>query len=254
MKSTSRLISVRRTLRTSAALSALLIASSAFAQEAPADEADEDQIVITGTLIRGSAPVGSNAITLGADTIQETAAQSSNELLASIPQVTNYFNAVPVADLAIAANQIQISRPNLRSITGGAAASSATLILVDGHRISVAGVKQASVDPDLIPVSAIARVEVMTEGGSATYGADAVAGVINFITHKRFDGIKVDAHYGFADDYWQWDASVIVGKSWENGSIWAAYSYTENDALYGRDRDYVRNLNYTRGLSHPTLL
>jgi iron complex outermembrane receptor protein len=231
-------------------VSLVALSVPAYAQTAPAadDEApaeDEKQIVVTGTLIRGGAPVGSNAISIGPDTIQETAAQSSNELLASIPQVTNFFNAVPVADLAIATNQIQIARPNLRSISNASTASSPTLILVDGHRIPTAGVKQASVDPDLIPISAIARVEVMTEGGSATYGADAVAGVINFITHRRYDGVKVDAHYGFADNYWQWDASAIVGKAWDNGSIWAAYSYTENDALFGRDRDYVRNLNYT---------
>ncbi len=183
--------------------------------------------------------------TLGEAKLQETAAQSSNELLASVPQVSNYFNRVPVSDLAIAVNQIQISRPNLRNISGSNASSSATLILVDGHRIATAGTSQASIDPDLIPTGAVARVEVMTEGGSATYGADADAGVINFITHRRFDGLKVDAHYGFADDYWQWDASATLGHTWDNGSAWVSYSYTKNDSLFGRDRDYIRNLNYT---------
>lgn len=231
--------------RTSLAL-ALALPVAAQAQDAAEDEKSGDpEIVVTGTFIRGSAPVGSNSLSIGEQKLEETAAQSSNELLASIPQVTNYFNRVPVSDLGIAVNQIQISRPNLRNISGNNAASSATLILVDGHRIATAGVNQASVDPDLVPTGAISRVEVMTEGGSATYGADAVAGVINFITHKRFDGVKVDAHYGFADDYWQWDASVTAGKTWENGSAWVSYSYTKNDALYGRDRDYIRNVDYS---------
>lgn len=209
--------------------------------EAPA----EDEIVITGTLIRGTTPVGSNVIALGQEKVESTGSATSNELLATIPQVTNYFNRVPVADLAIATNQIQISRPNIRNISPNNAASSATLILVDGHRIATAGIKQASVDPDVIPPAAIERVEVVTEGGSATYGADAVAGVINFITRRRFDGIKVDARYGFADDYWQADASVTAGKDWGSGSAYIAYSFTKSDALFGRDRDFIRGLNYT---------
>lgn len=223
-----------------------IMPTASYAQEA-ADDATEDdkEIIVTGTLIRGSAPVGSNSISLGQGALEETAAISSNALLASIPQVTNYFNRVPIADLGIAVNQIQISRPNLRNISGNNASSSATLILVDGHRIASAGVNQASIDPDLIPTGAIERVEVVTEGGSATYGADAVAGVINFITRKRFDGVKVGGHYGFAKNYWQYDANATVGKAWDDGSAYISYSYTKSDALYGRDRDYIRNLDYS---------
>ena len=227
-----------------ASVSLLALSVPAFAQDA-ADEGDADKdIVVTGTLIRGKAPVGQNAITVGQQKIQEIGAQSSNELLASLPQVSNYFNRVPVSDLAIAVNQIQISRPNLRNISGNNAASSATLILVDGHRIATAGVNQASIDPDLIPTGAIERVEVVTEGGSATYGADAVAGVINFITKKRVDGVSVNAHYGIADSYWQWDASITAGKAWDTGSAYLSYSYTKNDNLHGRERDYIRNVSY----------
>ncbi|MEO7248558.1 MAG: TonB-dependent receptor plug domain-containing protein, partial [Novosphingobium sp.] len=221
-------------------------ASANRPSDSTSSDSDKTEIVVTGTFIRGVVPVGSNSITLSAAKIQETAVQSSNELLASIPQVTNYFNRVPVADLGIAVNQIQISRPNIRNLSGNNSASSATLILVDGHRIATAGVNQASVDPDLIPTGAIERVEVQTEGGSATYGADAVAGVINFITHKKFDGVKVDGHYGFAKNYWQYDGSITAGKTWDNGSAWVSYSYTKSDALYGRERSYIRNLDYSK--------
>jgi iron complex outermembrane recepter protein len=228
-----------------ASMIALAMPQIASAQSTDVTIEDDEEIIVTGTLIRGSAPVGSNVISLGQVSLQETGAQSSNELLASIPQVTNYFNRVPVSDLAIAVNQIQISRPNLRNISGSNASSSATLILVDGHRIASAGVNQASIDPDLIPTGAIERVEVVTEGGSATYGADAVAGVINFITRKRFDGVEVGAHYGTAKNYWQWDANATVGKAWDNGSAYVSYSYTKNDHLFGRERDYIRNLDYS---------
>jgi iron complex outermembrane receptor protein len=217
----------------------------AQAETEPSDEPASGEIVVTGTLIRGTTPVGSNVIAVGQEAIQASAVTSSNELLATIPQVTNYFNRVPVSDLAIAVNQIQISRPNIRNISPNNATSSATLILVDGHRIASAGVNQASVDPDLIPTGAIERVEVVTEGGSSIYGADAVAGVINFITRKRVDGLEVNGHYGFADDYWQWDASATAGKAWDTGSAYVSYTYTKSDALYGRDRDYIRNVDYS---------
>ncbi|PLK26682.1 TonB-dependent receptor domain-containing protein [Novosphingobium sp. TH158] len=241
--------SIRPAIRSGIALSTLALAialpAAARAQDAAEEAAADEEIVVTGTNIRGQAPVGSNAISLGESKLEEVAAQSSNELLASIPQVTNYFNRVPIADLGIAVNQIQISRPNIRNLSSPNAASSPTLILVDGHRVATAGVNQASVDPDLIPTGAIARVDVVTEGGSAIYGADAVAGVINFVTHKRFDGVKVSGHYGFADDYWQWDGSITAGKTWETGSAWVSYSYTKNDSLYGRDRDYIQNVDWS---------
>ncbi|WP_310534136.1 TonB-dependent receptor domain-containing protein [Novosphingobium sp.] len=225
---------------------ALTLPVAAQAQNANEDDKSGDpEIVVTGTNIRGQAPVGSNSISLGESKLEEIGAQSSNELLASIPQVTNYFNRVPIADLGIAVNQIQISRPNIRNLSSPNAASSPTLILVDGHRVASAGVNQASVDPDLIPTGAIARVDVVTEGGSAIYGADAVAGVINFVTHKRYDGIKVGGHYGFADNYQQWDGSITAGKTWDAGSAWIAYSYTKSDPLYGRDRDYIRNVDWS---------
>ena len=218
---------------------------AADAAPAPASETIDKEIIVTGTLIRGKTPVGSNSITLGQAKLEEVAPQSSNDLLATLPQVTNYFNKVPLADLSVAVNQIQIARPNLRNISGNNASSSGTLILVDGHRVATAGVNQASVDPDLVPIGAIERVEVVTEGGSATYGADAVAGTINFITHKRFNGVKVDAHYGTASPYSQWDTAVTAGKTWDSGSFWVSYSYAKSDALFGRDRSFIHFLDYS---------
>ncbi|GGB87248.1 TonB-dependent receptor [Novosphingobium endophyticum] len=224
---------------------AALVPGLVLAQESADEQQDDMEIVVTGTLIRGQAPVGSNLIDLGEQRIEETASSSANELLASVPQVTNYFNSVPAADLAIAVNQIQITRPNIRNISPNAAASSGTLILVDGHRIATAGTSQASVDPDVIPLGAIQRVDVVTEGGSAIYGADAVAGVINFVTKRRFDGVEVDGQYGFADDYWQTAVNATVGKDWGSGSAYIAYSFSKSDELFGRDRDFIRRLDYS---------
>ncbi len=240
--STSRI--VRASLRCSAALAAMALSSAAFAQDAESNENDDSEIVVTGTILRGAAPVGSNLISVGQGQIASTGATTSNELLATVPQVTNLFNNVPTARLGVAANQIQVVRPNLRNLAGETSSSASTLVLFDGHRIASVGVTQNAVDPDLIPSIAIERVEVVTDGGSATYGSDAVGGVINFITRKRFDGVKVQARYGFADDYYQVDAGAMVGKDWGSGSVFAAYNYQHNDSLFGRDRDYIRDVDW----------
>jgi iron complex outermembrane recepter protein len=203
-----------------------------------------DEIVVTGTILRGAPPVGSNLISVGEERIAATGATTSNELLATVPQVSNLFNNVPTARLGVAANQIQVVRPNLRNLAPETSSSASTLVLFDGHRIASVGVTQNAVDPDLIPPIAIERVEVVTDGGSATYGSDAVGGVINFITRKRFDGLKVQARYGFADNYYQVDAGAIVGKDWGSGSAFVAYNYQHNDALFGRDRDFIRDVDW----------
>ncbi len=240
--STSRI--VRTSLRCSAALAALALSSAAFAQDAESNEAGDQEIVVTGTLIRGAAPVGSNLISVGAERMASTGAATSNELLATVPQVSNLFNNVPTARLGVAVNQIQVVRPNLRNLAGETSSSASTLVLFDGHRIASVGVTQNAVDPDLIPSIAIERVEVVTDGGSATYGSDAVGGVINFVTRKRFDGVKVQARYGFADDYYQVDAGAIIGKDWGSGSVFAAYNYQHNNSLFGRDRSYIQDVDW----------
>lgn len=221
-----------------------LFPSLASAQSQEENVVDDSEIVVTGTLLRGAPPVGSNAITVGAEKIQSTGATTVNELLATVPQVTNLFNNVPTARLGVASNQIQVVRPNLRNLAGETTSSASTLVLFDGHRIASVGVSQNAIDADIIPPIAIERVEVVTDGGSATYGSDAVGGVINFITRKRFDGVKVTANYGFADDYYQVTAGALVGKDWGTGSIFAAYNYQHNDALFGRDRDFVRDVDF----------
>lgn len=203
-----------------------------------------EDIVVTGTILHGAAPVGSNLIIVGQERIAASGAATANELMATVPQVSNLFNNVPTARLGVAVNQLQVVRPNLRNLAQETSSSASTLVLFDGHRISPVGVSQNAIDPDIIPPIAIERVEVVTDGGSATYGSDAVGGVINFITRKRFDGVKVAAHYGFADEYYQVDAGGIVGKDWGTGSIFAAYSYQHNDALFGRDRAFIRNVDW----------
>jgi iron complex outermembrane receptor protein len=226
-------------MKSSAAVSTLMIASAfpAHAQAAGDEsQAPNDEIVVTGTLVRGIAPPGTNVIGVTSETVQETGAASTAQLLQTIPQLGS-FNTLQSP--AGGFNTVTTNRPNLRNLPGDrTSGSSPTLVLVDGHRVVGAGISVTSPDPDIVPPALIERVEIVPDGGSAIYGSDAVAGVINFITKKKFDGIDVNARYGFADDYKTFDASATIGRSWDTGSIFASYNYQYNDSIYGRDRDW----------------
>jgi iron complex outermembrane receptor protein len=205
----------------------------------------EADVVVTGTLLRGVAPVGTNLIDVNAEEITATGATSTNDMLATIPQVGT-FNDPPLISAGVNAQSTN-NRPRLRNLGSAFAGGSATLILMDGHRIVGSGIRQTTPDPDVIPPSVIERVEVIPDGGSSIYGSDAVAGVINFITKRRFSGLEVEGRYGFGDDYTKVDAFVTAGHAWENGSAYISYNYAWNDDILGGDRDYIQRLNWTTG-------
>lgn len=248
MKRTS--CSVRLCALLGASTAALLpMAGLAQTSSASAEEVNESEIqdiIVTGTLLRGVAPAGSETVSLSRENITAVGANSTAQLLASVPQTAS-FNANPVVS-ATGSSQVTINRPNLRNLPGASGGGSSTLILVDGHRLPGMGVRQTVPDPDAIAPGAIERVEIVLDGGSSIYGADAVGGVINFITRKRFDGIEAKARYGFGDNYQTANASLTIGKAWENASVYASYDYAWHDSLYGRDRDYVQRRDYTNGL------
>ena len=225
---------------------------------APSDEGNNasdlvvlGEFVVTGTLIRGVAPVGANVISIEPAKAASTGATNASQLLASVPQVGNLFNAYTTINTAAAAQQ-QTVRPNLRNLPGGGfATGAATLVLINGHRVAAVGVSTSAIDPDLVPLGAIESVEIMTDGGSSLYGADAVGGVINFISRRRFDGIQIDGRYGFADAHYTVDTNLTVGKDWGAGSAYLSYNYAKHDALLGSDRDYVKRVDWST--NPPTL-
>lgn len=215
-----------------------LVPATAFAQDAEAEEGDERTIVVTGTLIRGVEATGSQTIGLDAEAIVQSGASTTVELLGDIPQ-SGVFNARFDNDPR-AADRLQVSRPNLRGLPGVSSATGATtLILVDGHRMTPMGVDQASFDPDFIATGAIERVEVVTDGGSSLYGADAVGGVINFITLRSYDGVEVNGGYDVGDDYTAWSAGFTAGTTWNGGGAFVTYSTYQREDLLNNDRSYA---------------
>jgi len=243
-----------RSLALGVAIGALLPAV-AYAQsttDKPDEESSavEKDIVVTGTLIRGIAPVGNNVIGINRKKIDESGATTSGELLARLPQI-GYFGNVPYGPAPqVGSNQSNpISRPELRALPNGQTSGGAqTLVLIDGHRVVGAGTQQVGVDPDILAPGAVQRVEALTDGGSAVYGSDAVGGVINFITRKRFNGLEANARVGIGDDVTTFDAYVTAGKDWGSGGVYVSYSYSHHDELFGRDRAYIKRIDYNTGI------
>ncbi len=212
-------------------------AASAMAQDVPAPGATEE-ILVTGSRIRGTGPVGSDVIAIGAPQIERQPAATITEYLRTVPQIQGF--GVDASSAVVSGtggtNTTRGSAINLRGLGPGA-----TLTLIDGQRLTYSGVSGNYVDATAIPAIAIERIEVVPDGASAVYGSDAVAGVVNFLLRKEYDGVQVRGRYGFADGYALKQAGALAGTSWESGSVVVAYEHNEHGNLNGGERDYIRS-------------
>lgn len=201
---------------------------------ADAATSEVDDIIVTGSRIRGVAPVGSNLIAVGRTDLVQSGATTTADVLRQVPQITSLgFNSEGSLGAAAASNITRASAPNLRGI-----GPTATLTILDGHRVSTAGTQGQLVDPSFLPTLALERVEVIADGASAIYGSDAVAGVINLIPRKNFKGAEVSTRLGDASNYWDYQVAGIVGTNWGSGHVMVAADHTWNSALSAANRSY----------------
>jgi len=213
-----------------------LLASPAFAQDAAdtaAAEAPDDAgtIVVTGTLIKNpnitsSAPVsvvGSNEIELRQSNVAE-------EILRDLP------GAVPSIGSAVNNGNNGASFVNLRGL-----GSARNIVLLDGNRI-VPGDLVGRVDLNNIPLALVERVDVLTGGASTTYGADAVGGVVNFITKTDFSGVEITGSNQITQegDGNIFRVDVTIGGNFDDGRGNAVFSvgYQQADPVYQGARPY----------------
>lgn len=199
------------------------------------DQATRD-IIVTGSRVRGAAPVGSSVISLGRKDIVASGALTTDRLIAQIPQVF---------DLGVSENSRGQSGGNGNIAYGNTVnlrgiGPYATLILVDGHR---AVNNSRAFDPSVIPTLGLERVEVVADGASAIYGSDAVAGVVNLIPRRTLNGIEATVRRGVASqgDYNEFQAGIAAGKTWSTGQIMVAVEHVERSALNGDNRDFFRS-------------
>ena len=190
-------LNVRHAVRLAITGAAAAASTVALAQQAATQSADTsaapakqlEEVIVTGTRIQQSPNAISMApvATLTADDIQKTGLVRTEDLLNNLPQV-----------IAEQSSGQSISSDGTASVSLRGLGSERTLVLINGRRMQPgAGTANVSgADINQIPASMVERVDVLTGGASSTYGADAVAGVVNFIMNTHFEGVRVDFDYG----------------------------------------------------------
>ena len=202
------------------------------------EDVEQVTVTATGTSIRGIAPVGTNLVSVDASTIKATGAITTEEILGQIPQLANTFNSQAVSPTAINIGGV---RPSIRynpaqTILGAAS----TLLLLDGH--TMVGISGLATTPDagLIPTIVLRQVDVLPDGASSIYGANAIAGVINFVTRETYQGFQANVSVGVADGYSAFNTSMMAGTDWGSGGAYLAFEHKENTYLMARDRSYTK--------------
>ncbi len=205
-------------------------------------EVTADRVIVTGSNIPSAAEVGTNPVL----TYDRTSIKKSGERT-----VEAFLRDLPVAN----ANGVPVSNNENGSNTAvGAAAialrgfdSRATLVLLDGRRVAPypvgnnpGSVNAMFVDLNSIPQAAIESIEILKDGASTTYGADAVAGVVNLKMRHYFDGAEATVEYGNTTDKDSgvFSASLIYGVGTSTTEFSGVLNYYHRNAIANRDRSY----------------
>lgn len=209
----------------------------------PATQAIES-VVVTGTHIAGVAPVGSQLTVYTRQDIDQSGAGTVDQFARQIPE--NLSNTDTVSNMystsALAVRPGGDPNNNMGSAFNlNGLGISSTLTLIDGHRVAASGDAGSFVDVSMIPLSAVDHIEVLQDGSSAIYGSDAVAGVVNIVMRKDFDGAESQLRYGEATDGGaaEFTGSQAFGKTWETGNILVNYEFDKQWGLDASQRSYI---------------
>ncbi len=206
----------------------------AVAQEAPAaeDATTLDRIEVTGSRIRQS------DIETAQPVVQITREQIQQQGFTSVADILQ--NLTSAGSPAIARAQALASGENVGGyyIDIRNLGAERTLVLVNGKRLGIT--TSGLQDLSQIPVSAIERIEVLKDGGSSLYGSDAIAGVVNVITRRNFDGVEANAYLG---QYSQGDGEkqsydLTIGNVGERSSLTFSVEYTKEEPVLAGDRPF----------------
>ena len=196
---------------------------------------DIEEIIVTGTNIRGIENSTAPITVLSREYIDATGYSTASRLLESVTQNFALANQSGQATPGVTSTQDQGSSVNLRGVGEGT-----TLVLLNGRRLAP-GYRSAAVDISALPLSAIERVEILPDGASALYGSDAVGGVVNFILRDDFEGAESRVRAGVADGTDEYRVSQAVGSAWSSGNGLVSVEYFKRDLLAAADRDFVPN-------------
>ena len=208
------------------------------------NEAGEDmlieEVMVTGTRIKGLDMKGAaQAVQINQRDILESGAENIGQLMQDLTVTGGGFGTFTTSTAGPLSSETPVgsSSVSLRGLGTGS-----TLTLINGRRASVASFArgQASfIDVNSIPTSAVERVEILLSGASASYGADAVAGVVNYVLRDDFEGIEISASYGdstASSDNSRTNINLLGGWGNERHHVMALVDYYQRDPLFDRDR------------------
>ncbi|WP_310541994.1 TonB-dependent receptor domain-containing protein [Phenylobacterium sp.] len=219
------------------------LAGSAAAQEA----ATVEEVVVTGSFIAGTPEDAALPVdVIGA---KELAQRGS-------PSMVQFIKTIPSSGAVIGENNrfgsgSGAATINLRNLNS-AVTGSRTLVLFNGRRLPTSPQAISSVDINLLPTAAIGRVEVLKDGAAATYGSDAIGGVVNFITRTDLDGFEVNANYqgisGSAGDY---EASIAYGYRGDRANLLLSAGFRQRSEMSIKERDWALRQGNAGYLENP---
>lgn len=207
------------------------------------------EVVVTGSHIRGSSMSASPVQRIDREEFRAQGSASLQDALRDIP--ANFSGDFSGEGAGVGQggglsnnsyNRSRATAPNLHGL--GAAA---TLSLLNGRRLPTAS-NGYSVDLSLIPLIALERVEVLADGASPVYGADAIAGVVNLIARRDESVVESRARYGTPTQsgFEQWQLGQALGTQWSSGAAFFAYQYDDQDALRSKQRKRSSNMTSNR--------
>jgi outer membrane receptor protein involved in Fe transport len=232
---------IRFAIGGAAGLATVLLAPSAAAQEAA------EEIYVVGSRIARSADFEgpSPVLTVDREAIEKSGYTNLQQLIEKIPVNGN-------GAFSTRGNNQDSTANGAASISLRGLGADATLVLVNGRRVAISSFAESIttnfVDINTIPVSAIERVEVLKDGASAVYGSDAVAGVINIVLRKDYDGFEVSAGYGdvTSGSATETTASAIWGSSGDDSNITMIFDYFKIEPLYNSERGRLGSADNSR--------
>jgi outer membrane receptor protein involved in Fe transport len=231
-------------------ISAALISSQSY-QAFAADTEEVERIEITGSHIKRGDMEGPSPVTsLNAEDIENSGVTDLIGLFAKLPMAGQ-------GTFSTQGNSSDNTSNGGSSVSLRGLGADSTLILVNGRRVSVSpfanNIDTAFVDINNIPLAAIKRVDILKDGASATYGSDAIAGVINIILRDDVEGVELAAKVGDTADGGGKEKSIsmVWGNSTEKSSHTFTLDYFDREEILYGDRDYSSSANQKKLRNDP---
>ncbi|WP_444926736.1 TonB-dependent receptor [Microbulbifer sp. TRSA002] len=205
----------------------------------PPNSTQTEEVTVTGQSLTGShlrhfhsdgyLPIDS----LSRDQLEVTGAQTIADLLKFLPAISGNSTSTSVS---LESNGAAIV--SLRNLP-----ANSTLVLINGRRIISDGFNGEATDLNTIPLAIVDRVEILKDGASAVYGSDAIAGVVNIILQKEFEGLSLASFYGQATKNDRQSEAHHLTWGWKSdrGNLMLNLSRTKREAIMSRDRDVTQS-------------